>query len=98
MEEQLFEYLNPEVAILVPVLWVIGKAVKSSKKIKDKYIPIVVGVIGVCLCTLYQMTVHLPVTPSGIVQTLFFGITQGVICGGLAVYSDQIAKQLGKEE
>lgn len=98
MESQIYEFVSTEIAILVPVLWVIGQMIKSSEKVKNKYIPALLGIVGVFLCGLYQFTLQLPKTGNDMMQVLFFCITQGIICAGLAVYIDQLGKQyLSKE-
>ena len=37
------EYIKPELLILVPVLYVIGMAIKKTALIADKLIPLAVG-------------------------------------------------------
>ncbi len=43
--EQITEFIKPEAAILVPVLYFIGVGIKKSE-VKDKYIPLILGVLG----------------------------------------------------
>ena len=83
------EYLNnliaPELFVLVPVLYLIGMGIKKSTWIKDKYIPTILGALGVILACIYLKSLS------------FSGITQGILCAGASVYVNQLIKQGGKE-
>lgn len=83
----MYEFIKPELLVLVPVLYVIGEIIKKSK-IKDEFIPLIVGAVGVVLASLYVMGTA-GVNPINI----FAGFTQGILCAGCAVYGDQIIKQ-----
>ena len=74
------EYIKPELLILIPVLYVIGMAVKKTALIADKLIPLVVGAIGILLSVIFAMAI-------------FTALTQGVLVGGASVYANQIFKQ-----
>ncbi len=82
------EYLNnliaPELFVLVPVLYLIGMGIKKSKWLKDEFIPVILGVSGVLLASLYLQSIS------------FAGITQGILCAGASVYVNQLIKQGGK--
>ena len=84
------DYIKTELLILVPVLYAIGEFIKGSK-INDKYIPLIIGGVGIVLSSVYVISVN---GFSG--MTIFSGITQGILCAGCAVYGDQIFKQMGK--
>ena len=45
--ELLKEYIKPELIIVAIVLYFIGIGIKNTEFIKDKYIPIILGIIGV---------------------------------------------------
>ena len=47
------EYIKPELLILVPVLYVIGMAIKKTSLIADKLIPLAVGAAGILLSIIY---------------------------------------------
>lgn len=81
----------PELLVLVPVLYFIGMAVKHTEFILDKYIPLLLGFIGIALSVLYVGAV------SGISAIgIFTAITQGVLVAGASVYVNQIVKQSRK--
>ena len=84
------DYVKTELLVLVPVLYAIGEFIKESK-INDKYIPLIIGGIGIVLSSVYVISVN---GFSG--MTIFSGITQGILCAGCAVYGDQIFKQMRK--
>lgn len=89
----MMDYIQPELLILIPVLYLIAEAIKKSKVIKCKYIPISIGIIGIVMSALYTMGIH------GIsVETIFVSITQGILCAGASTYANQIYKQIGKNE
>ena len=84
------KYIQPELLVLVAVLYFIGMGLKTST-VSDKYIPVILGVAGVAMATLYTVA-SVGFSAIGI----FTGITQGVICAGVAVYVNQIVKQSKK--
>ena len=54
MVDMLKEFIKPELLILVPVLYLIGVALKKSE-LKDKFIPFILGAVGVLLATIYVL-------------------------------------------
>ena len=87
------EYIKPELLILVPVLYVIGMAVKKTALIADKLIPLVVGAIGILLSVIYVLATTALGSPQAIAMAIFTALTQGVLVGGASVYANQIFKQ-----
>lgn len=85
------QYIKAELLVLVPVLYFIGLFIKNSELIKNNYIPVILGVLGVALAGLYVVA-----TEGVNAQSIFIAITQGIICAGLAVYGDQVHKQIVK--
>lgn len=88
------DYIYPELMVIIPVLYLIGVALKKSTLIADKHIPLALGVIGVLLSMLYFMLGNVECSGSSI----FAAITQGVLCAGASTYANQIYKQLGKDD
>ena len=87
------EYIKPELLILIPVLYVIGMAVKKTALIADKLIPLVVGAIGILLSVIYVLATTALGSPQAIAMAIFTALTQGVLVGGASVYANQIFKQ-----
>lgn len=87
--EHFTQYINAELLILVPVLYAVGAAFKRIPKIKDEFIPLILGVIGALLALLYIHTFT--------AAAIFTALTQGVLCAAAAVYANQIYKQATKK-
>ena len=51
MYEMLKEMIQPELLVLVPVLYLLGEGIKRSE-IKDKYIPFILGGTGIVVAFL----------------------------------------------
>lgn len=87
------DYVRPEMLIVIPALVVIGKIFSDADMVKNKYIPMLLGISGIVLSALYTISIY------GLsLDGIFSGIVQGILCAGTAVYGNQIYKQLGKEE
>ncbi len=77
--EDFLSYLVEESLILVPVLLILGKLLKMSA-VSDKYIPVILLVLGIGLA--------LAVQGVGVGS-----IIQGIIVTGVAVFTHQLVKQ-----
>ena len=49
MMEQIMNYVKPELIVVAVVLYFIGMGLKQSQTAKDKYIPLILGGIGIVL-------------------------------------------------
>lgn len=86
------EYIKPELLILVPVLYIVGAMIKDSQSVSNRYIPAILGGVGIVLSLLYVMG------SSGISATgIFTAITQGILIAGTAVYTHEFISQLRKD-
>lgn len=86
--EKLQDYIKPELLVLIPVLYILGLMLKKTEKINDKYIPVMLGIIGIVLSAIYVAA------GSGIcLMSVFTAITQGILVAGAAVYVNQLVKQ-----
>ena len=94
MSELLISTIKPELLVLVPVLYLIGTAIKKSKFLNDNIIPLLLGFIGIALSTMYICAAA--DTNIDINSIVFSGITQGILCAGATVYINQIIKQINK--
>lgn len=91
------EYIKPEMLVLVPVLYLIGVAIKKSE-IKDKFIPWILGVVSVSLSALWVFANSQTETSSDIMTAIFTAITQGVLIAGASVYVHELIVQTRKDE
>ena len=93
---EMMDFVNPDLLILVPVLYLIGAAIKHVNCIRDELIPCLLGILGVALTLLWQLTYTTPMDVQAIAMFVFTGIVQGLLVAGAAVYGNQIAKQMDK--
>lgn len=78
---EITSYLSEKMFPLVIFLYVVGMILKSTEKIKDKYIPLILLPIGVLFSLLIT-----GLSPDGVIQ--------GVLATGVTVYGNQVVKQL----
>lgn len=84
----IMDFLETGLLILPLILYIVGEGIKRTDKIKDNYIPLLLGVAGCLLSGLFLW-------PTGLQPTeyIFKTVTQGVLSAGLSVYANQIYKQ-----
>ena len=80
----LIELVPSNLLILVAVLYVLGSGFKKSLTVPDKYITLILLVLGITLAILLEASIN--------------GLMHGIICWGIAIGINQTAKQLNKEE
>ena len=91
------EFIQAELLVLIPVIYVIGIMLKKSA-LKDKYIPALLGIISVILSTIYVISISDLSSFKDVLTAIFTAITQGVLIAGASVYCNQIIKQAGNAE
>ena len=96
MEEILKEFVKPELLILIPVLYIIGVGLKNSK-FKDNFIPVILGIVGILLSTIYVFATGEISGIKEVLMGIFISLTQGILVAGCSVYFNQIYKQLKEE-
>lgn len=88
------EYIKPELLILIPVLYLIGVAIKKSA-LADKFIPVVLGAVAVVLAGLYIFATTTDISAGkDAAMAIFTALTQGILVAGASVYTNQVVKQL----
>lgn len=79
----IFEYINPELIVVVIACWIIGYVFKQTPFIPDWSIVYLVGVVAIVfVCLIQGFTVQ--------------AIIQGILCGAVAVFGHQAVKQTAK--
>lgn len=78
---------------IVVICYLAGLYCKANKKIADKYIPIIVGVVG-GLIGIPAMYIMADYPASDVITAIAVGIMSGLASTGV----DQIRKQIKKEE
>lgn len=96
--EMLKEYIKPELLILTVVLYFVGIGIKNTELIKDKYIPIILGVVGVLISGIYIVATSTINGYQEVLTVIFTSIVQGILVAGASVYINQVIKQSNKEE
>ena len=87
------DYIKPELLILIPVLYILGCIIKDSATVSNRFIPAILGGVGIFLSLLYVAG------STGISATgIFTAITQGILIAGAAVYTNEFISQLRKSE
>lgn len=83
MDLNLLNYINEAVAIIIPVVYIIGMFLKKSR-VKDELIPWFLLIVAVVLC--------------GIIgRDIIGGIIQGVLITGVCVLGNQLYIQTFKK-
>ncbi len=92
------EYIKPELLILAIVLYFLGMAIKNTEVIKDKYIPLVLGFVGIAFSAIYVVATSTITNYQDVLTIVFTSIVQGILVAGASVYVNQLIKQNNKEE
>jgi len=77
------EFINPELLIVVVACWVIGGILKQTPKVPDWSIIYIVTAFAIVFAMFLQ---------GYTIQSLI----QGILCGAVAVYGNQLIKQAKK--
>ncbi|WP_340004409.1 phage holin family protein [Paenibacillus sp. FSL K6-0276] len=77
------KFINPELMVVVVACWIIGYGLKQTPKVPDWSIVYIVTLIAILFSVLML----------GFVITSFI---QGILCGAVAVYGNQLVKQAKK--
>ncbi|MFA7514753.1 MAG: N-acetylmuramoyl-L-alanine amidase [Bacilli bacterium] len=88
--EYVLNYIVAEYLVLIPVLYIVGVFLKTSKFFNDKYIPLTLLGLAIILIIFFQNNF----TFQGIAQALI----QGILITGATVLSNQVFKQLQKDK
>ena len=95
---QIKDYVKPELLVVAVVLYFVGAWLKQSETVKDKYIPLILGGVGILVCGIYVFATCSYNTAQDIAMAVFTSMTQGVLVAGLSTYVNQLIKQLEKDE
>ena len=84
--QTLLTYLPENAMLLIIGLYALGVALKKTNFIKDKYILLVLTLIGIVFsCALYK-------------EISMFNILIGIVCTSLSNFVNQLFKQINKDE
>lgn len=96
--EQIMNYVKPELIVVAVVLYFIGMGLKQSQTVANKYIPAILGLLGVVICGIYVVATCSLTGTQNVAMAIFTAIVQGILVAGLSNYVNQLIKQSGKEE
>ena len=96
--EQIMNYVKPELIVVAIVLYFIGMGLKKAEAVADKYIPLILGGVGIILCAVWVLATGPLSTGQDIAMAVFTAIVQGILVAGLSTYVNQIIKQINKTE
>lgn len=96
--DQIMNYVKPELIVVAFVLYFVGMWLKQAAFVKDKYIPLTLGIIGIVVCGIWVLATVSFSTTQDIALAIFTAIVQGILVAGLSNYVNQIIKQAGKTE
>lgn len=96
--EQIMNYVKPELIVVSIVLYFIGIALKQSQTVRDKFIPLILGGVGIALCAIWVIASCPLKTGQDIAMAVFMALVQGILVAGLSTYVNQIIKQVHKVE
>lgn len=94
----IMNYVKPELIVVAVVLYFVGIAIKKAEFVKDKYIPLILGSIGIMLSGLWVIATSDIVSYKDAIFAGFTATVQGVLVAGLSTYVNQLIKQANKEE
>lgn len=94
--EQIMNYIKPELVVVAVVLYFIGMGLKHAQAVKDKYIPLILGGIGIILCAIWVFASCSLKTGQDIAMAVFTAVVQGILVAGLSTYVNQVVKQINK--
>jgi hypothetical protein len=91
-------YLKTELAVLPAVLYVLGRMLKQASFIKDKNIPLLLGIAGVLIALLWTLGSTAIFNLNCFLMACFAAVTQGILSAGTAIYVHQLFKQQKKDK
>ena len=64
--EAIKQFVKPELLILIPVLYFLGVMIKNTLFIKDKFIPLTLGIVGIILSIIWVLATNELITNQAI--------------------------------
>ena len=93
----IMNYVKPELIVVAIVLYFVGLGIKKAENIKDKYIPCILGVLGIVLSAIWVCANSQLNTTQDVLMAVFTSIIQGILVAGLSTYVNQLIKQSNKQ-
>lgn len=94
MEQDLLQYIDASLIILVAVIYGLGMFLKTLPSVNDWLIPFILLVFSIILVIAYIAFIQ----GYGInANVIVNGFVQGILVASVAVFGNQIIKQFGKK-
>ena len=77
--KEIVHYVKPELLVVAIVLYFIGGELKKSETIKDKYIPLILGVIGIAFSSVWVIATLPLKNLQDIAMAVFVAGVQGIL-------------------
>lgn len=90
--ENITQYIKPELLLLIPVLYFIGRYIKSTK-IDNKHIPLILGIGSIILSAIWILATEAISGYQDVLMAVFTAFVQGILCAGSAVYCNELIVQ-----
>lgn len=87
------EMLEPELLAMAYALFVLGNALKKSKKVSDENIPCILGAVGIIFCTTHIFVTEDFSNIKMVISGVLRGLIRGICVAGMSVYVHQMIKQ-----
>lgn len=91
-------YVQPELLSVSVVLYLLGMALEKSRWVPERYIPLVLCLMGVLLCGAWVLSTTVVTNLGSAAMAVFTSIVQGVLVAGLSVFVHQMQKRGRKKE
>ena len=86
--EELTQYIKSDFAVLVAVLYCIGRGLKAIQRFPNQFIPLALTFCGIGLACLSVVSRY--ASYGNWAAALFEGVVQGVLCAGMSVYLNEV--------
>ena len=96
--ELLMNYIKPQLIIVSIALYFIGVWIKDTEYIKDKWIPVILGIVSIIICAIWVMATTPIGSGQALLMAIFTAIIQGILVAALSTYVNQLIKQYNKIE
>ena len=96
--ELLMNYIKPELIIVSIALYFIGIWIKGTDSIKDKWIPVILGIVSIAICAIWVLSTTPIGSGQALLMAIFTAIIQGILVAALSTYVNQLIKQYNKIE
>ena len=76
--ETIQEFIDPQIMVVIPMLWGVGMAVKKST-IENRFIPVILLICSCAVVMLHLTSTNLILDTQSLSACIFAGITQGSV-------------------